>query len=117
MLNTETSYSDNRLSVFDKIISFIAEIKPVHTGKRIFTIPKTDKEKCINCSKCVKICPKSCINPDMTTVKDECIVCMACVKICPTGARTAYPKNIIIKVGLKLINKRKHKSMFVLPKP
>lgn len=117
LLNTETSYSDNRLSVFDKIISFIAEIKPVHTGKRIFTIPKTDKEKCINCSKCVKICPKSCINPDMTTVKDECIVCMACVKICPTGARTAYPKNIIIKAGLKLINKRKHKSMFVLPKP
>ena len=117
LLNIEASYSDHRLSVFDNIISFIAESKPVHTGKRIFTIPQTDKEKCINCSKCVKTCPKSCINTDMTTVKDECIVCMACVKICPTGARTAYPKNIIIKAGLKLINKRKHKSMFVLPKP
>ena len=117
LLNIEASYSDHRLSVFDKIISFIAESKPVHTGKRIFTIPQTDKEKCINCSKCVKICPKSCINTDITTVKNECIVCMACVKICPTGARTAYPRNIIIKAGLKIINKRKHKSWFELPKP
>lgn len=117
LLNIEASYSDHRLSVFDNIINFIAESKPVHTGKRIFTIPQTDKEKCINCSKCVKTCPKSCINTDMTTVKNECIVCMACVKICTTGARTAYPKNIIIKAGLKIINKRKHKSRFELPKP
>ena len=117
LLNIEASYSDHRLSVFDNIISFIAESKPVHTGKRIFTIPQTDKEKCINCSKCVKTCPKSCINTDITTVKNECIVCMACVKICPTGARAAYPKNIIIKAGLKIINKRKHKSRFELPKP
>lgn len=117
LLNIEASYSDHRLSVFDNIISFIAESKPVYTGKRIFTIPQTDKEKCINCSKCVKTCPKSCINTDMTTVKNECIVCMACVKICPTGARAAYPKNIIIKAGLKIINKRKHKSRFELPKP
>lgn len=117
LLNIEAPHSDNKLSIFDNIISFIAESKPVHTGKRIFTIPQTDKEKCINCAKCVKTCPKSCINTDMTTVKNECIVCMACVKICTIGARTAYPKNIIIKAGLKIINKRKHKSRFELPKP
>lgn len=104
------------MSVLDKIISFIADIKPVHTGKRIFTVPNTDKEKCINCRKCVKICPKSCINKDIITNKDECIVCMAYVKICPTFARKSYPRNIIVKLGLNIINRRKHKSHFVVLK-
>ena len=112
LLHTETRHLYNRTTVFDKIISFIADNKPIHTGKRIFTVPYTDNEKCIHCSECVKVCPKSCIRADMTTDKNECIVCMACVKICPTGARVAYPKNIIVKLGLHIINKRKHKSRF-----
>ena len=112
LLHTETRHLYNRAPVFDKIISFIADNKPIHTGKRIFTVPYTDNEKCIHCSECVKVCPKSCIRADMTTDKNECIVCMACVKICPTGAREAYPKNILVKLGLHIINKRKHKSRF-----
>ena len=114
LLDMDTQHFYNRVSLFEKIINFIADIKPVHSGKRIFTIPYTDKEKCINCHKCLKICPKSCIDEDIKTNKDECIVCMACVKNCPTFARISYPQNIIIKLGLNIINKRKHKSHFVV---
>ncbi|EFM39422.1 4Fe-4S binding domain protein [[Eubacterium] yurii subsp. margaretiae ATCC 43715] len=116
LLDKDNQHFYYKVSLFDKIISFIADIKPVHTGKGIFTIPYTDKEKCINCYKCVKICPKSCIDDKIMTNRDECIVCMACVKICPTCARISYPQNTIVKFGLNIINKRKHKSRFVVLK-
>lgn len=112
--NKAALHFDNKISVFDKIIDFIADIKPLHTGKKIFTVPQTDKEKCINCFKCVKACPKSCVDKYMATDKAECIVCMACVKICPAEARVAYTKNTMVKSGLRNINKRKHESKFVV---
>ena len=42
------------LSLFDRFIGKVANIKPVHTGRRIFTIPKTDYELCDNCGVCIK---------------------------------------------------------------
>lgn len=51
--------------------------------------PETDKLKCINCKKCVFVCPTGAIDTDdhFTTDKSLCIKCNACIKICPTGAR------------------------------
>ncbi len=48
-----------------------------------------DKEKCVNCGKCKKVCP---MNVDMTDNSrrrsngTECILCMECVKACPKDA-------------------------------
>ncbi len=48
-----------------------------------------DKEKCISCGKCKKVCP---MEVDMTDNSrrrkngTECILCMECVKICPRDA-------------------------------
>lgn len=48
-----------------------------------------DKNKCISCGKCKKVCP---MNVDITnnsrnrTNATECILCMECVKNCPTKA-------------------------------
>ncbi len=48
-----------------------------------------DKEKCISCGKCKKVCP---MNVDMTDNSrnrsngTECILCMECVKSCPKDA-------------------------------
>ncbi|MEM5948019.1 [Fe-Fe] hydrogenase large subunit C-terminal domain-containing protein [Spirochaetia bacterium 38H-sp] len=54
---------------------------------------KIDKEKCVNCHRCISVCPvKFCndgagdsvhLNPDL------CIACGACIKACSHGAR--YP--------------------------
>ncbi len=50
---------------------------------------KCDKDKCIACGKCRKVCP---MDVDMTDNSrkrkngTECILCMECVKICPTKA-------------------------------
>ena len=48
-----------------------------------------DKEKCVSCGKCKKVCP---MNVDMTDNSrnragaTECILCMECVKACPKKA-------------------------------
>ncbi len=48
-----------------------------------------DKEKCVSCGKCKKVCP---MNVDMTDNSHnrkngtECILCMECVKACPKDA-------------------------------
>ena len=50
---------------------------------------RCDKDKCISCGKCKKICP---MNVDMTNNSrkrengTECILCMECVKNCPKNA-------------------------------
>ncbi len=48
-----------------------------------------DKEKCVSCGKCKKVCP---MDVDMTdnsrsrSNSTECILCMECVKACPKDA-------------------------------
>ena len=102
------------LSLFDRFIGKVADIKPVHTGRRIFTIPKTDYELCDNCGVCIKKCPKACIDNHIITDKKACIVCMACVKACHKNARISKAKNPLIKMGLKKINRNKNESKFVV---
>lgn len=51
-----------------------------------------DKEKCIRCRKCVRICPSMVLGQvekggEVKVVQPEnCIVCGHCVAVCPTGA-------------------------------
>lgn len=50
---------------------------------------KVDKDKCINCKRCIKTCP---MNVDMLNPKrkrkngTECILCLECLKVCPKRA-------------------------------
>ena len=46
---------------------------------------KLDKEKCVSCGKCEKICPMGvAVTRDPNSA--ECIRCGACVRACPAGA-------------------------------
>lgn len=57
--------------------------------------PETDKELCIDCKKCVHVCPTSAIPVDEPTFTNtnECIICCACIKVCPVEARKiTHPK-------------------------
>lgn len=52
---------------------------------------KVDKNTCISCNKCIKVCP---MNVDMLDPKrsrkngTECILCLECKKACPTNSVT-----------------------------
>lgn len=41
---------------------------------------------CINCNKCVEICPFDAIEEDFTTRENDCTFCQTCGGVCPTQA-------------------------------
>lgn len=44
-------------------------------------------ENCVNCKKCVKVCPAGCIAPEKHSLDNErCLRCMECVSACPVQA-------------------------------
>lgn len=50
---------------------------------------KLDHSKCINCYKCITVCPRNVfINTDQLVIRnlDNCIECGACQMNCPTDA-------------------------------
>ena len=44
------------------------------------------ESSCINCNKCVEICPFDAIKPDFTTRVTDCTFCQTCGGVCPTHA-------------------------------
>ncbi|QDU95924.1 4Fe-4S binding protein [Lignipirellula cremea] len=44
------------------------------------------ESSCINCNKCVEICPFDAIKPDFTTRVTDCTMCQTCAGVCPTHA-------------------------------
>jgi len=48
------------------------------------------KDKCINCKKCIAVCPQKAIrilNDNIVQDWERCINCFNCVKVCPVGSR------------------------------
>ena len=44
-------------------------------------------DKCVNCGKCIKVCPAGCIEPEKHLLDNErCLRCMECTAACPAGA-------------------------------
>ncbi|MDD3123104.1 MAG: 4Fe-4S binding protein [Candidatus Izemoplasmatales bacterium] len=64
-----------------------------------------DPKLCINCQKCVEVCPMYAINIEKN-INKSCILCTACVKNCKTSALT-YKKSYILKSYLKIKQKTK----------
>ncbi|MCC9608639.1 4Fe-4S binding protein [Blastopirellula sp. JC732] len=44
------------------------------------------ESSCINCNKCVEVCPFDAIKPDFTTRETDCTLCQTCAGVCPTHA-------------------------------
>lgn len=61
-------------------------------GYKYYPDVKLNEEKCNNCMKCIKYCPKKVFESSDGKAKvktvEACDLCNACVEICPTGAIT-----------------------------
>lgn len=79
-------FKDNR--AFCKYICPITVfLKPASYFSRLWV--KIDKDECISCGKCEKICPMDVKILDFKRSREngtECILCLECVKSCPKGA-------------------------------
>ncbi len=67
--------------------------------------PKIDKEKCIKCGECAKICPEKTMqikpkeNPNLKPI--NCIRCWCCAEVCPKNAIHKSKRPIFGKIFLK----------------
>lgn len=63
----------------------------MNLSSSLSTVLYVDDEKCVNCHKCIAVCPvKYCNDGSGTTVKvnnDMCLACGACIKACTHEAR------------------------------
>lgn len=69
---------------FCKYICPLGAIYSFFNKVSVFRI-KVDKEKCIGCDKCERVCKMN-VNPSETPDNAECIRCRECISACPTGA-------------------------------
>ena len=79
-------FRDNR--AFCKYICPITVFLKPMSYYSLFRV-KCDKEKCISCGKCKRVCPMNVDVTDNSRKREngtECILCMECVKNCPKGA-------------------------------
>ena len=60
------------------------------------------ESSCINCNKCVEICPFDAIKPDFTTRTTDCTLCQTCGGVCPTHAIKFVDR--FDRVELKVLN-------------
>jgi len=79
-------FKDNR--AFCKYICPITVFLKPMSYYALFRV-RCDKDKCINCGKCKRVCPMDVDVTDNSRKRKngtECILCMECVKNCPKGA-------------------------------
>ena len=79
-------------------------------------VPKRNN-KCINCGKCVRVCPVGAIDPSniKTADKTKCISCMGCIAACPVHARK-LPAPLLAAAELTMKSKlsgRKTNDLFL----
>jgi Pyruvate/2-oxoacid:ferredoxin oxidoreductase delta subunit/flavodoxin len=74
-----------------------------HKTKEYTSNLKIDKEKCIGCGKCEKLCPMNNITiADQKAVSSErCTMCYRCINKCPKQAITLLGKNVVEQCGIE----------------
>ncbi|MFA6831864.1 MAG: 4Fe-4S binding protein [Bacteroidaceae bacterium] len=73
---------------FASVKSILKGNRPYREGTKIATTaPIADPKRCINCGKCVEVCPTGAISKPFDINVAACIQCCACVKVCPEDAR------------------------------
>lgn len=59
------------------------------------------ESSCINCNKCVEICPFDAIKPDFTTRTTDCTLCQSCAGVCPTHAIKFVERNNLVELKVE----------------
>ena len=74
-----------------------------HKTKKYSSKLKIDKEKCIGCGKCEKLCPMEniVIVGQKAVSGDRCTMCYRCINKCPNEAITLLGKCIVEQCGIE----------------
>ncbi len=97
-------YPQEGLGTISRLAGFLSQrLWFGHRTKRYSDKLKVDANKCIGCSKCVKICPTENIimTDNKAQGKDKCTVCYRCVNACPKQAITLLGKTVIEQTSVE----------------
>lgn len=97
-------YPKDGLGVFPRLAGFISQrLWFGHRTKKYSNKLKIDTDKCIGCSKCVKLCPTENIAMEGKKAKasDRCTVCYRCVNACPVQAITLLGKKVVEQTNIE----------------
>lgn len=74
-----------------------------HRTRRYSDRLKVDAERCIGCSKCVRLCPTGNLVMEGKAAKgaDRCTACYRCVNACPRQAITLLGKHVIEQTAIE----------------
>ncbi|MDE5832553.1 MAG: 4Fe-4S binding protein [Desulfovibrio sp.] len=60
-----------------------------YLGKKSFLRTRLNRDKCVKCRRCEKVCSSGCVNINNGGIDNtRCVVCQKCVAACPTKALT-----------------------------
>lgn len=97
-------YPKEGLGAFSRMAGFISQrLWFGHRTKAYSNKLKIDTDRCIGCSKCVKLCPTKNILMQDNKAKgnDKCTVCYRCVNACPKQAITLLGKTVIEQTSIE----------------
>ncbi len=106
-------YPQEGLGLLSRMAGFLSQrLWFGHKTKRYSNRLKTDKEKCIGCTKCVKLCPTGNIIMEEGAAKgrDKCTLCYRCVNSCPRQALTLLGKTVEEQTSIEKYIKKRRKS-------
>lgn len=97
-------YPKEGLGAFPRLAGFLSQrLWFGHRTREYSNRLKVDTDKCIGCSKCVKLCPTENIAMEGKKAKgsDRCTVCYRCVNACPVQAITLLGKNVVEQTNIE----------------
>ena len=97
-------YPKEGLGIFSRMAGFLSQrLWFGHRTKEYSNKLKVDTDKCVGCSKCVKLCPTENITMEGKKAKasDRCTVCYRCVNACPVQAITLLGKKVVEQTNIE----------------
>ena len=87
--------------------------RPYQEGRVSQLIAVETLDSCIECGKCMDVCPVAAIDLKFKSNPEVCIMCGACGKVCPIGAKISTVDKVLTSAKRLSLLERKEPVTFI----